>query len=770
MEIQKFLKFSELDINNKATPSLMTEYYNFKKECPDFILFMQVGDFFETYFEDAVLFSNTCSITLTKKAFKIGNVHMAGVNKNSIDSYLEKMIALGFRVALVVQTDKTDEKGKVIRKLSKTFTKGCLVDLKFLNPCENNYLASIFKKNNLYEFAYTDISTGEFFYSKCEKFEIECELARLKPKEVLVPVDFEINDILNEIYKIERLNENFYEGNKNNLALLSLINYAKYILKDFYPNFEDIKEYNIKNLLLMDFQTRKNLELIENSYNSDIKGSLLYSLDTCKTPMGKRLLSSIISTPLYNLAEIYKRQESIYKFCKNKEIFEKISFCLENMGDISRISAHMSNSSISPVEFLTVMRSLAFYNEFIKIKKELNINWLNTYSFENEEILSDFYSILNRTLVDDIEEVKLGNYIKEGTNSELDSVRDELKKDFFELDDYEKTLILKTGIKSLKIVQNKGSYYIEISSKSTNPKGDDFVIINRGKNTNKYITSNLLALEEKIFSNQTKIREISKNIFKNLKEFSKEIVPYVRKYSKIISVFDVLCAFYVACNKYKLIKPEISPEKEFKISKIRNLAAEKYINDYEAVDFDFDKNSIILTGKNGIGKSTLLKSLGILICLSQTGSFVPVENAKLPLVDKIFSILNVGDEIINKKSNHQMQMHLVSNAFKNAGNKSLLLFDEIGKHTSYKDGLALSLGILKYTKNINAKYIFSTHFLEIKNYLNEDYYKFYYMNNDNGKRELTLGVASDSSGIDAAKLQNIPSDIIESAEEIYNIL
>lgn len=770
MEFQNFLKTEE--VNPSDLTPIMKQYYDFKIEYKDFILLFQVGSFFETYFDDAVIFSKICGLTVTKRKFKTGNVLMAGIPVSELEIYVNKLIKNNLKVVVVSQMGKKDENGFMERKVTKTYTGGCLFDIEFLNPKENNYLASVYKCGDIYQICYSDISTGEIYFSSGDSDEIRCELGRISPVELLIPSGNEIEKELYEAYNFELSDERFFKGEYENFAVNGVINYAKYILKDLMIEFEELKKYDIKKILMMDFLTRKNLELTYNSYNKSEKGTILKSLDNCKTPMGKRLLSSIISTPLSDLKEIQKRQNTLKKFLENDKITEKLSFLLTGLGDISRLKSRMSNKTITPLEFLTLKEGLKILSEIEKIRDEFDSEILNS-SLEETEILIDFSDILERVFEDDAEMVKSGKFIKKGANSELDILFNEYENLKKEIKDYEKALQIYTNINALKIVKSKGAFFIEIPNGSVNPLGADFRVIQKLKAITKYTTDKLLVLEEKIFSTSSKIEETKKSVFENLKKYAKEIAPYVGKYSKVLALSDVFQSFYFSVREDNLVCPLIKENGKIKIEKGRHIAAEKILFGFEPLDFEFEKQLTILTGRNGIGKSTLLKEIATNIILAQAGCFVPCSYAEFPLFCKLFSVLNVSDDLINKKSVHQAQMREVSRITRLMDDKSIILLDEIGKNTSYKEGISILYGLMRYfLEDGKAKIISSTHFLYIKELLNgfEDKISYVKMTECNEKREISSGISEKSKGIEAAKEENLPEKVINYANEALDII
>lgn len=769
MEIQSFLKFNDVDINSLT--SVMKQYCDFKNQYYDYIVFFRIGSFYETYFEDAITFSKVGNVVLTRRKNNALNIPMAGITAKNIKKYIPLLLKDNRKIAIIDETDEKDENNILIRKVSKLYTRGCVYEHEYLNPNKSNYLASVYKKKELYEIAYADISTGNIFLSSGNFDEINCELARILPVELLVPGNLTGEKELYQNYKYEILREDFYSGEGENKAYNGLINYSKYILKEYFPSFKKAEEYSIKKYLSIDYSTRKNLELTKNAYNNNYEGSLLWALDFCKTPMGKRFLSNLISGSLYDYDEIIKRQNFLKKLYENKEKLFDLSEYFECIGDISRLTSKISNKTISPVEFLTLKYGLEPLKELFKFEKDLKIDF--KLKQDDIKILKDYYYILDKTFEDDFELVKADKYIKKGANTELDILEEELEKHKKDIVEYEEYLKYETKISSLKINNKNGKYSIEINSKSQNSIPSDFMLVQKLQSIIKYTTSKLISLEEKILSTDAKIKKLRESIFDNLKKYSIEVNDLIREYSKKIAVIDASYSIICSIDKFDLSFPKIY--KESKTLKVRNLkhpAAQKILGKFEPLDIDFsDSNFIFLTGINGVGKSTLLKALGNLIVLAQAGFAVPSLDCEIQMFDKVCAVLNVSDEIINKKSTHQMQMKYISYAINNLNDKSFLLMDEIGKNTSYKDGVSLCAAIIKYlTEKKKTKTVLSTHFIEIKSLIKEveDKISFYkILDNEKGKI-IKKGIAEKSEGIKIAQDENLPEEVILFAKEIKN--
>ncbi len=762
MEIQKFFKFN--DINPEQISGILKQYYDIKKKYKDYIVLFRAGDFYETYFDDAITFSNVSSITLTKKKFKnMPDVLMAGVNNRSVQCHIDKLLKNNYKVVIVEEKSAKSQDGILMRDIAKIYTNGTLFEPEFLTPNENNYIASISKNNENYDFSYADVSTGDIYKTKGTLNDVILELSRISPKELLIRESSNIDPKIYSNYKYEILDEEFYEEEEN-YAYSGILNYSKNILKDFVIEFEQVEDYNVKDFMQMDFLTRKNLELNKNSYNNTTYGSLLWTLDNCKTPMGKRLLSSFISSPLYNIEEIEKRYDLLDKILSIPDSEEKLSSILDNTGDISRISSKLSNKTVLPLEFLTLKDGFSKVKEASKLIEKLNSPIFN--KTRHFKILSDFYEILNKTIEDDTDKIEKGYYIKKGADTELDLLFMDFSEIEGQIEEYRLSLIECTKIKNLKIIQKQGSFYIEVPNGATSLIGYDFRLCRELRNTKRYTTGKLLELEEKYFSTLSKITNVQKTIFSELKTNAGELTGQIREYSKNIALLDVFYSFLKSVKEYDLKRPFICEGAPVKIQKGRHIVVQK-LNEFVPLDFNFENSKlIVLTGANGAGKSTLLKELGLITVLSQAGCFIPSESVKISPVDRLFAVLNVSDNLFGQKSSHQAQMSEISKVMEYATKKSLILFDEIGKSTSYKDGISILYAVIRYF--IEEKFsttVCATHYLEIKDLL-KDYENDILYLQMNKNRQITKGIAKNSRGVDTLYEENLPEKVIKFANDI----
>lgn len=588
MEFQNFLKFEE--IKKEELSFVFRQYYDFKEQYKDFVLFFRIGEFYETYFKDAIIISDVLGCNLTKRKFNLeGIAPMAGIPYKSLNSAVQKLLKNNFKVVVVNQTDEKDENGKFIRKIERIYTKGTVFENQFLNAKENNYLASIFNLKNGLELCYTDISTGDVYITKGTVNEIQNELARINPSELLILNDGSINPEIYSIYKYELLDEKFLTP--TNLAeskAFSLVyNYSNHILDRFKIEFGEIRFYDVKNLMSIDFYTRKNLEITKNILNNSEFGSVVWAINKCKTQMGKRKLLSMITSPLFNENEIKKRQNAIQILIENKKECEKLAELISTAGDILRLTSKISNKTIKEEDFLILKESLLNISKINKILKKLKIELLENFEFDCTN-LEDLAEILDKTFDTD----EKGAFIKNGANAELDLLLSQKEEILNKIKLYEKELKEKTKINSIKILEKKGSLLIELPTTATNPIGADFRLVKKTKTILKFTTDKLIELEEFLASTNYKIEQVKENFLLNLINFTKELNNDIRNYAKKIALLDCLISNVELTKEFNLTKPKIT-DNSFKIEKGSHIVLNKLIKKLWKIEprfwfFEFD--------------------------------------------------------------------------------------------------------------------------------------------------------------------------------------
>ena len=813
------------DVKVEELTPAMQEYLKIKHQNQDKILLYRLGDFYETFFEDAIIMSKELELTLTgREQGGFGRIPLAGIPAKAVNTYIEKLVHKNYKVVICDQLeDPKFAKGLVKRGVTRIITSGTLTESDFLNKNSNNYICALFndKKNDIYGFAYTDISTGEFKVTQANYDLILSELIRINPAEVVGPAvrgeikpfqivpeeKLELPENIIKNYNCSKVpisvfDENFSENNLKavfqNKSLESfgyerykigfraagaLLAYIWETLKDNIPKFERIEPYELSEYMVLDGGTRKNLELTETLRNKDKYGSLLWAIDNTKTNMGARLLKNWICQPLKKIDDILERQKYVSELVENTDVRINLSDTLEKIYDIQRLATRMSNSSAGPKDFLSLKSSLVLLPELFNISKQLEYNpFENVLEFENEMI--DLANLIERTISDNPNPlIKEGGIIKEGVSGELDYLRDLLTGGENWLKNFEETEKEKTGIKSLKVGYNKVfGYFIEISNSYLNQIPDEYIRKQTLTNGERFITEDLKKHEDDVLSAKFKSSELEYKLFCDFREYSKEFVSKIREIAECVAICDVYCGLAQISFENKYCKPIIDDSDDFIVKNGRHPVLEKILplGEYVANDLELKCNSndttqfMILTGPNMAGKSTYMRQNALILILAQIGSWVPADYAKIGIVDKIFTRVGASDDLTLGQSTFMVEMIETACILNSATERSFILLDEIGRGTSTYDGVAIAWAVAEFiVTKIKARCIFATHYHEL-NVMTNTYpqIKNYRItiNENNGEieflRKVVQGGASKSYGIQVAKMAGLPSSVVRRSQEL----
>lgn len=820
-----FINSTDVDIN-EATP-MLRQFLEIKRENLDVLLLYRMGDFYETFFEDAITLSRDLEITLTsREGGTLGRIPMAGIPIKAIDNYLPKLLDKGHKVSICEQMeDPALAKGLVKREIVRTITAGTITESNLLQSNSNNYLAAVIKdkKSDLYGLAYTDISTGEFKTTQTTFSQLLSELARIKPAEIVVPklsqkvlpfqivpdekVDlpdeitknyncskmsynsFDINraeDNLKQVFKVKSLDAFGFENCKIGFSAAgAIIDYLFKTQKDNLPKFESIETYEISEFVSMDSNTRRNLELTETSRDKQKYGSLLWAIDRTKTNMGARLLKKWIHQPLKSIDCIIERQNTVAELIDNTTSRLTLIRLLEQVYDIQRLSTKLSNNSATPRDFLALRDTINLLPEFSKVLKSFKTQSLQPIR-ENNKSLLDFADIINRTISEDAPiTIKEGNIIKPGVSEDLDHYRDLLNGGKSWLADFEAKQKAKTGIKFLKVGFSKTfGYYIEVANSNLSMVPDNYIRRQTLTTGERFVTESLKRHESEVLSAQSKSTELEYKIFTDLREYSKEFVEAIRKIAEALATLDVFVSFAVCAIENKYVKPEIKDSCELNIKEGRHPVLEKILPMGQYVSNDLiligSNNNpqypqfMILTGPNMAGKSTYMRQNALIVIMAQMGSYVPCDYAQIGVVDKIFTRVGAVDDLSLGQSTFMVEMNETSYILNSATEKSLILLDEIGRGTSTYDGVAIAWSVAEYiAEKIKARTIFATHYHEL-NVMSSMFpqiknYRVTISENDGEiifLRKVVEGSTSKSYGIQVAKMAGLPQSVVKKAEEL----
>ena len=809
-----------------ATPA-MQKFLEIKKEHPGVLLLYQMGDFYETFFEDAVMLSRELELTLTgRECGALGRIPLAGIPIKSLDSYLEKLVSRDIKVAICEQLeDPKTVKGIVKRGVVRIITAGTLIESNFLNQSSNNYICSIFEENGKWGFAYTDISTGEFKAATLSYETIITELARIQPAEIIasakklklepfqivpeetvdlpeeivsmyncskVPTRVFENDFaqnnLKTVLKIKDLSSLGYE--LNSIAYRASAGLLAYIwenMKDGFPKFERIELYELSGFVALDVHTRKNLELTETLREKNRYGSLLWAIDKTSTNMGARLLKSWICQPLKDIEQIKKRQSNVTLLFEQVSARNEITTLLKDVYDIQRLSTKMSNGTANPRDFISLKNSLKILPSLFEVSKGIGLKVFSSFEKRLNEIVS-YADLIERTIVDNPPLlIKEGGVIKEGVNSNLDYLKDLMLNGENWLKNFEENERKRTDIPTLKVGYNRVfGYFIEVTNSNLNKVPNDYIRRQTLTGGERFITDKLKKHEDEVLTAQVKANDLEYKLFTDFREYSKEFVTLIRDISHAIAELDVYNSFAIIAVEQNYICPEVNESRDFIIKNGRHPVLEKILplgsyvsNDLELSCENLSKTQfMILTGPNMAGKSTYMRQNALIIILAQIGSFVPADYAQIGIVDKIFTRVGASDDLTLGKSTFMVEMTETAYILNSASEKSFILIDEIGRGTSTYDGVAIAWSVAEYiATKIKARCIFATHYHELnvmtKTFPQIKNYRIT-ITEENGEieflRKIVQGGASKSYGIQVAKMAGLPMGVINRSEELMSKL
>lgn len=786
------MKLSEVD-RTKLSP-MMAQYIEIKDKYKDELVFYRLGDFYEMFFDDALIASRELELTLTGRVAGLDEkVPMCGVPHANVKTYIERLVNKGYRVAICEQLeDPRYTKGMVKRGIVDVISKGTIADNDLLNDKDSSYIASILFFSDSILMTVLDISTGYLATITLENSE-----------EILVNEILELN--LKEVIFVDNLNTSLISLLKNTynieVTISSEFLWDKYkelfdIIPDarvksgvahlfYYLDVRQLKDlshitkinYLKKNdYLEMDIHSIRNLELVETLRLKERTYSLLWLLDKCKTAMGSRKLKNWMLNPLKNKEKIIDRYEKVEKLNNEFIIKDELKNYLYEVYDIERLSGKVINGSLNARDLLQLKNSIKVLPMIKKKIEDLGFN----YDINTHEKLCE---LLDSAIVDNPPiSVKEGYMIKEGYSSELDELRNIRSggKDF--VASFEAKVKEETGIKNLKVGFNKVfGYFIEIPNGSKNLVKDEYHWERRQTLTNceRYISPALKEKESMILNAEENIIDLEYKLFCSIKSLVKEEVPLLNATADALSEIDALVSLSVCSEEYNLVRPNITDEHVIDIKNGRHPVVE-VVSKSEYVPNDCllnnGINTLLITGPNMSGKSTYMRQMAIIVIMAQMGSFVPCESATLPIIDKIFTRIGASDDLVSGESTFMVEMKEARNAICGATENSLILFDELGRGTATYDGMSLAQAILEYiSDNIGAFTLFSTHYHELtrldKKYKNIKNVHVSAVENGN---EITFlhkvknGAVDKSYGIHVARLAKMPEELLNKAEEILN--
>ena len=791
--VVKKMKRSEVQ-REKLSP-MMQQYMEIKDKYEDCIIFFRLGDFYEMFFDDAILASRVLELTLTgKQAGLEERVPMCGIPHHAYAAYVDELIEKGYKVAICEQLeDPKLTKGMVKRDVIQVVTKGTRID-ENIDSKSNNYIANIYSFDYCYGISFADISTGEVYaiLVEGEKEKVIKEIAKHGFKEVIVNdnTDREIIEILRSNYNIlvtitkEESEDKNYEYIYKDIEDIRFVSTLKHLLyyildtkKGDLHHLQKCKIIKNSEYLEFDNNTKRNLELTETLRNRERQYSLLWLLDKNKTAMGSRYLKYNIENPLTNKEAIERRYNMVEKLSTEFILRDDLTKELSNVYDLERLAGRVSYGNLNAKDLLQLKNSLKSFPRIKEILEQLNFD-------KKLETLDELYELLDKTILEDAPfTLHEGHLIKEGYNEELDELKrvSSGSKDFIlELEQKERE---RTGIKNLKVGFNKVfGYYIEVSKGQKHLIKDEFGYDRKQTlaNCERYTTPLLKEKENIILGAEEKIINLEYKIFMDIREVVKRYIGKLQKASKVISEIDMLQSFSIVSDQYKYVRPTLTDEKMIKMIDCRHPVVEQVMKDkYIPNDIIMDKTTdiLLITGPNMAGKSTYMRQCAITVIMAQMGCFVPCKSCTMPIFDKIFTRIGASDDLVSGESTFMVEMKEANTAISDATENSLILFDELGRGTATYDGMSLAQAILEYIHDkIKAKTMFSTHYHELTS-LEKDlkHLKNVHVSAIEKEGQITFlhkvknGAVDKSYGIHVASLAHLPESLIKRADEILNI-
>ncbi|WP_289146915.1 DNA mismatch repair protein MutS [uncultured Megamonas sp.] len=789
----------------KLTP-MMQQYQAVKNAHPDQILFFRLGDFYEMFLDDAILVSKELELTLTKRSTAGDGIPMCGVPYHAAESYINKLVNKGYKVAICEQIGDPKAKGLTKREVIKIITPGTVMNESALTSSKNNYIALIYEENHAIYLAGADISTGECFYSiydgpdRCQL--LFDELYRLMMPELLLikPFSYERelknflslrlnNCLVNELTEItsqveDLMLQHFDVHNRpdNKIAhkaIATLLEYLHETVKTDLTHLNKLTYLDSSKSLFIDTYTLRNLEITRNLRDGGKKDTLYDVLDFTKTAMGSRLLRKWLEYPLLSPKKINDRLDAVANLVSDFSLRNNLREQLKEIYDFERLLTRMEVGTANARDMNALKSSLyvlpAIKKSLAKATAKLLANIhqkISTYD--------DLVVLIDKAIVEDPSfSIREGGFIKDGYNQELDEYRNIAKNSKRLLQQMEEDEKNKTGIKSLKIGYNKVfGYYIEVRHSSTEMVPENYIRKQTLANAERYITPELKEFETKILGAQEKIVQLEYNLFTELHDILKTKISSIQNTAHEIAILDVLVSLAQAGDEYNYIRPKLLDDGTIHIKDGRHPLVERILNRDLFVPndthLDNAQNEImIITGPNMAGKSTYMRQSALLTLMTQVGSFIPAREASISPVDKIFTRIGASDDLVSGQSTFMVEMNEVSHILKYATNKSLVILDEIGRGTSTYDGMSIARAVIEHIRDhIGAKTLFATHYHELTDLEDDVHVKNYCIAvKEKGSdvtflRRIIRGSADKSYGIHVAKLAGLPQEVVKRAETI----
>ena len=789
----------------KLTP-LMEQYINIKKQHPDEVVFFRLGDFYEMFFEDAVMVSRLLNLTLTHRA----DSPMCGVPYHASKVYIARLLRFGKKIAICEQVGEIAPAGGLTeRKVIEIITPGTAVETEYLEQGVNNFLACLNVYHGKAGFAYIDVTTSEFkatsWNASLMQEYFAKELGRCNPKELLLPLSLKENSVIkntleqnpsisvsyypdwhfNAESSFKKLTEQFKTANLNSFGLTDqspeilpagfLLEYLEKTTNTQVPHVKGISVYHDSEYVIIDESSRRNLEIIYNLRDGTTQFSLLDCMNYTLTAMGNRLIRSWLLSPLCDVKKIQKRQNHVQLLFKDNELLKELREYLAPVLDIERLAGRIAMEKAHAKDLQALRCSI---DSWLKVRESLKDKDLVSLPLDDAKYISDL--ILQSIHEDPATSLTEGRIIKRGWSQELDHYYD-IQSNFNQiLDEYLEEEKVKTGIQNLKIKHNSASgYVLEVTKGKLGNVPEHFIMRRSLMNAERYTTQRLQELEQELNSASSKIIETEKALFLEVRNKLSEYVPYLMELSHEISYVDVICSFAHAAIINRWVKPEVNDSYKFEIEEGRHPVVEKHLPSGQfvpnSINISAEDDSVsfgLITGPNMAGKSTYLRQSALITLMAQTGSYIPAKSAVIGVVDKIFCRVGASDNLARGESTFLVEMTETALILKSSRRRSLVIMDEVGRGTSTEDGLSIAWAVSEYLLNsVQSRTLFATHYHELTR-IEHKKLKLLCMDvKETGGdiiflRKIKEGAAENSYGIHVAQLAGIPESVIDRANVI----
>ena len=799
----------------EMTP-MKRQYYEIKERNQDCILFFRLGDFYEMFDEDARLAAKELDLTLTTRDRgkpKDEQAPMCGVPYHSVDAYIARLVAKGYKVAICDQMeDPAQAKGIVERDISRIVTPGTVTESCMLDETKNNYMGCLYGTESQYGLAFCDVSTGAFFVTACsDAASVASELGRFSPTEVIrcgpgatAPIisdtllrrlaccvneggdttisPDEAADILEKHFSRDLAALGLSGMPEATVAAGILLQTLVFVQKNPLAHIRDLQYYTTGQFMELDMDARRNLELCETMRSKEKKGTLLWVLDKTRTAMGSRILRSWLEKPLLDKNVILKRQDAVEELVGAVVHRGELMEALRDVSDLERITSRVVTGTVNGREMLGLARGLRVLPQIKTSLSALQAPLLQEL-FQQIDALQDCANLIENTLVDEPPlTIREGGLIRPGANEEVDRLQDILNGGTSTMAAIELSEKEKTGIRTLKVGYNRVfGYYIEVSKSFIDQVPGHYIRKQTLANCERYITQELKELEQQVLSAKDRLVALEYQLFTQLREYLAQQAGRIQSTAVAVAQTDALCSLALVAAKNGYCRPEITEDGTISITDGRHPVVERVLTDSLFVPNDTylgdsDNRVCIITGPNMAGKSTYMRQVALIVLMAQMGSFVPARSAKIGIVDRVFTRIGASDDLASGQSTFMVEMAEVASILKYATSRSLLILDEIGRGTSTYDGMAIARAVLEYAaspRQLCAKTLFATHYHELSVIENElsNVKNYNIAVKKRGDqmiflRKIIPGSTDDSFGVEVAKLAGLPDSVVRRARKI----